>query len=366
MYKPGNHIHLMRYSWIMMGLLLLLACEEVIDLPAREVGGQWVVSGLLSNSDQGNEVKVFRTAAYGQPAEPISSAMVRVIASSGEVFSLRPGAPGHYEFDPGFRGTVGESYRLEVELAGELMATDFQTMMPLVGKDSLYYNVTVEETISSGVLIQEDVVQILASTTFDTLPEEFYLRWEISEIWTYLGTYVPPDYQIQCYVYRDLNRQSIFLHDGSENRALSIPNIQYASRHIDRSFLGKHYFNLVKFNISEEAHEYWQRLDQIVNLQGSLFDPAPAAVPGNVSSDTGEEILGFFEVASVDTARMLMTNNDIPLFLFDPCAMRGDQFLELLSYGRCFECMIDAGLVPAHCIRCGILEGSDAPRPGYF
>ena len=127
MYKPGNHIHLMRYSWIMMGLLLLLACEEVIDLPAREVGGQWVVSGLLSNSDQGNEVKVFRTAAYGQPAEPISSAMVRVIASSGEVFSLRPGAPGHYELQEAARQQALESmadvaltYRPDANEAPEL------------------------------------------------------------------------------------------------------------------------------------------------------------------------------------------------------------------------------------------------------
>ncbi|GAB5524098.1 MAG: hypothetical protein Roseis2KO_19700 [Roseivirga sp.] len=356
-------------------LLVLLACSEVIDIPVTESGGQLIISGRVSNSTEGNYVSVHRTGVLGRPPEPVMNAEVMITDGTGDVQKLITADSGFYKFrTSGFSGQMGEVYRLEVRLNGQTYYTKAQAMPPLYGHDSLYFELTKTETISTqGVLVEDDVLKVYMDTQFENTPEEFYVRWDLEEAYTYLGTFLPASHfppsggQVQCYVTNRLNEQKVFLHNGKVNKAQSIPGQHLFSRPIDKSFQALHYFNVIRSSLSNDAHRYWSQLDRVVNRQGSIFDAAPAAIRGNVISDLDEEVLGYFEVVSVDTTRLAVTRNDVPLFFFDECLKRGDDFLRLFTVPvGCVQCLIDQGIVAPQCLDCNVLPGSSYIRPSYF
>lgn len=356
-------------------LLVLLACSEVIDISVSESGGQLIISGRVSNSSEGNYVSIHRTGVLGRPPEPVVNAEVIITDGAGDVQRLVAADSGFYKFRAtDFRGQIGETYGLEVRLNGQTYYTSAQPMPPLYGRDSLYFELTKTETISTqGVLVEDDVLEIYMDTELEDTSGEFYIRWDLEEAYTYLGTFLPSSHfppgggQPQCYVTNRLNQQKVFLHNGRENKASSIPGQHLISRPIDKSFQALHYFNVIRSSLSSETHEYWSQLDRVVNRQGSIFDVAPAAIKGNVISDLDEEVLGYFEVVSVDTTRLAVTRNDVPLFFFDECVKKGEAYRELFTVPvGCVQCLIDRGIVAPHCLYCNILPGSSYIRPSYF
>ena len=356
-------------------LFVAIGCSEVIDLEAEQQGGQLMVFGRISNGTEGNYVSVFRTGEAGHRPQPVEGARVFIEGSDGLSEELIRSDSGIYTFSRrDIQGQIGESYSLQVQVGNERLQVAAQEMPPKVGTDSLFWDLQEVETISDvGVRTTEEAVQVYVSTRFDELPEQFYLRWDIEEAYTYLGTFLPESHfnpqppQPQCFVITNLNPQIIHVYSGVENRARVIPRQHLVSRRIDKSFQNKHYFNVIKANLSKEAYTFWDRLDKVSNLQGTIFDVAPAPIPGNVISDSGKEVLGFFEVVSLDTTRLLLTHNDVPLFFFDQCVKRGDDWLDLFTVPRnCVQCLIDEGLLDPSCINCYVLPGSSAVRPHYF
>jgi hypothetical protein len=63
----------------------------------------------------------------------------------------------------------------------------------------------------------------------------------------------------------------------------------------------KYFIVLDQFSVSREAYLYYQLLEQTSKNSGSLFDPLPVALVGNVYNprDATEKVIGFFTVAGV-------------------------------------------------------------------
>lgn len=365
------------HSAIVTLLVLVWACSEVIDLQTDESGGQVVIFGRVTNGTFGNFVSVSRTAPQGGAPFPILGATVTITGSDGTSQLLIPGDSGIYEFQPGsfLGGSIGESYSLTVQTGDKVYRTEPQLMPQNYGRETMSFELGQIETITSAQgTITQDVASISARTDFDELPEEFYLRWDIEEAYTYLGTWLPLRHyplsggSVQCYVINDLNEQRIFLHNGRENRATTIPARVFVDRVIDKSFQTLHYFNLIRSSLSKQTYDYWSRIDLSVNRQGSIFDVPPAGVPGNVLADTpDEEVLGYFEVVSVDTTRLALTRRDVPVFFFDECDFTGPRFPELFTVPRdCRQCLADEGIVEESCLYCGREPGNTNQRPSYF
>lgn len=360
----------------MMLLLAVIGCTEVITLNSESTGGDLVIFGRLTNGTMGNLVSITRTLPDGQDPLPISGAVVRVIDVEGNLTEeYQETSPGEYELCRDIvQGQVGGVYRLVVELDGKIYTSGLQEMMRVLGRDELRYELDIEEGISNqGVATSEDVVRIFANTTFDNLPEEFYVRWTMEESYTVFGLVLPlshfPRYTpLQCYIINELSAQDIFLVDGTEIRNVELNNREVAVRPIDRSFETKHYFNIIQMALNKESHEYWQKLQSITVRQGSIFDVPPAAVPGNfTSSDPEEDIFGFFEATAVDTSRLLMTNNDIPLHFLDPCQLTREQWRMLFTVPfECVPCLITEKIVEETCIFCNRFPNSTLFRPSYF
>lgn len=362
---------------LLIGLVLMaFSCAEVIELKNDSEGGQLVIFGRITNGGMGNSVNITRTLPEGQDPEKVSGAVVRVIDSNGGEEQYVETSPGLYELARNVvQGQVGETYNLVVELDGKTYTSSMQEMMPILAQDELRFELGTEDQITgTGTSISEDVVRIFANSTFETIPDEFYIRWAMEESYTVYGVDLPrsrfPRYTpAQCYIINELSAQDIFLVDGTEIRNTQLDNRQVAVRPIDFSFDTKHYFNIIQFGLNKDSHEYWKRLQSITTRQGSIFDVAPAAVRGNfTSSDPAEDVFGFFEASSADTTRMLMTNNDIPVFFLDPCQITPEDFSRIFREVafECIDCLFQLKIVEPECIYCSLLPNSTRTRPSYF
>lgn len=356
--------------------LLTATCNEPIDLPVDTRGGELVIFGRISNSHIGNYVEITRTPIFEGTPEPVLEAEVKVFDEAGNVECLLMGEPGIYDLKGDIlEREVGDSFRLEVSLNGETYSTPYQQIMDPIGEDEVSFETAIEQQVTSaGAEIERWVVQIFASTRFDQLPDEFYLRWTIEEAYTHIGTALPsshfPRYTPeQCYVINDLSEQDIFLLDGSIIRNTNLNDRYVTSRIIDNSFAVKHYFNLIRSALNKETYDYWSRVNDIIARNGSIFDVPPAAIPGNISSSNpSERVLGFFEAVGVDTTRLLMTNDDIPIFFEDPCEIDTPrEFVQVTSVPfECVSCLVSERILPLECIFCSRAPGFTSKRPSYF
>jgi len=355
---------------------VLVACSEVIELEDNTVGGQIIIYGRISNSTQANEVIISRARQASTAPTPIEEATVKIIDDNGLEEFLVENEPGHYVLERNIiSGEPGRSYRLEVDIHGTVYSTDFQELLPVISEDEMRYEIGVERNITStGAAVEEDVVRLFVNSDLpDDLPEKFFIRWEMEEVYSVLTGVLPAFWfpgapgQSQCYITYKLGADEIFLLDGRDIRRSDLRNRELITRRIDRSFSNKHYFNLIQSRVSEENFDYWERVRTLTITNGSIFDPVVGPLRGNVKSENpGEEVFGFFEVIGIDTARLLLTNNDIPVFFHDPCNFLGDNVVPLLTvpFG-CVQCLLQQKLVEPGCLSCAAVP-NNGPRPDYF
>ncbi len=357
-------------------ILCLVGCSEVIELKNNSEGGQVVIYGRISNSTQANEVIISRSGGATTAPLPIEGAIVKIIDNAGAEELLVEEAPGrHVLIGDIISGEFGQSYRLEVTVNNKLYTTQFQELMPVIAQDEMRYEIGVERDITStGTEVSEEVVSIFFDSDLPAeLPDEFFIRWEVEEAYSVLTSFLPIFWfprapsQKSCIIVNKLGADNIFLLDGREIRTSELRNRKLITRRIDRSFSNKHYFNLIQSSVSQENHEYWQDLRTLTITNGSIFDPVVGPLKGNIqSSDPEEDVFGFFEVIGIDTTRLLMTNNDIPVFFEDPCQLIGEKIIPLLTvpFG-CVDCLIQRKLIDPGCLFCSENPGN-SPRPSYF
>jgi len=357
-------------------LFLLFSCSEVIDLDTDEGGGQVVVDGLINNGTEGNEVKIKRTQSGGRPPQPITGLEVFVHDDLGNTSRLvEINEPGVYTLrSDEVQRVPGRTIWLTFDLSGNSYQSNPQTMQRLIAQDSLTWEVRLEKSVNTnGGVFEEEVVRLYANTRMLELPEEFYIRWEIEEVYNVQEAFLPPQNflmrQAMCFIYNDLSEQEIILLNGRIIRNFNLNNRELVARRVDRSFSLKHYFNFVQMALTRESHDYWEKVNQLTTRSGSIFDVPPAEIPGNiVSSDPDEVVLGIFDVAQMDTARTLLTNNDIRYYFEDTCYTVGAaRFYQLISVPyNCRQCVVDRGYMPQGCIDCLTLINSSFRRPSYF
>ena len=95
-------------------------------------------------------------------------------------------------------------------------------------------------------------------------------------------------------------------------------------------------FYVTQQTITAEAFDYWSRIDLVSNQLGSLLDPPPASVRGNIYNidDPNEIILGYFGAIAED-ADVLFTNAGIFFEEFELLPYCGIPGFEIFAPGCC-------------------------------
>lgn len=214
---------------------------------------------------------------------------------------------GIFQTSPsGIQGNAGRRYSVRIILSdGRVYESDPELLKksPAIGQVSFTYFDTPEKS-------QRGYFKTYVQTQ-DSVTTGDYYRWTWKnfkyETFYYLccislcgappdgcrvSAYCEPCWSIrQCEscisLYADLQQNS-----GSISQLLT--NVPY-----DNTI--SYYLLINQYLISEKAFQFWQNLNNQVNVTGGVFDSPPAGVPSNLHNvnDATEQVLGYFEVAGL-------------------------------------------------------------------
>ncbi len=368
----------MRYPLFILSLGLLLGCTEIFEGEFTGEGSdRIVITGGITNVEV-PEVRLYNSAPFGdggKAPQPIRGAHVWIEDQNGlriemeeatdtkelkfhffanpnpdpedfatdaeyaEVFwdidTLTETIDFNFRYeaiDTSFRGMIGKTYTLFVELAnGTRYKSTPQTLTASPPISNAYAQYEKGRSINElgneenahqwNVYIETAVDQ--NSDTFlswrysgvyevETFPEEYCLQDDID-----CGSVishpreVPPSCCKFCYV---TEYGAEFTTASSVETPSNQISRQIATVPINYSKLYNYYhMDIYQLSISKEVYDYLKVLNQQITGQGTIFDPTPATIEGNIFNveNSDDKVLGMFYAAGVSTTELKLNKQGI-------------------------------------------------------
>ena len=295
-------------------LLILLNTDSCIINYVPKIGDYeevLVVEGLITDQPEINTIKISKSQPIWkrQFPWPLTGCIVTISDNLGQNYKLKETSTiGVYITDPAsFRGVVGREYTLHVKTTSESVNLSYESlpmkMIPVPPIDSIYY----EKKIFAQSALPVEGCNIYLNTHDPSNNCRFY-RWEYSETWEF---HIPFDFPNNvCWLSNNpaeiLIKNASSLSDASINR---LPVISITDP-VDR--LSVKYSILVnQFSLNEDEYFYWERIKNMANPAGGLYDIIPASIPNNIYclEEPYKKVVGYFSVSAMTSKRLFIKDN---------------------------------------------------------
>lgn len=281
--------------------MLLNACVEEVNLPLRDPEPQLVVEGLLSNDPVPYEVKLSYTGVFASgrflPSRlAVNGALVSISDDKGVRTVLEQDflEPGTYRTaDPNFVGVVGRTYSVTIVTPDEKKYVSRPERLNAVPPINRLYAEFAERTRT-----RPDGYEIYIDTQ-DPAESQNYYRW------TAYGFSNRPcgnPYAWVPFFSRGIN---IFDDRNINGKEVKRRNVLFSAMYGS----GFHFIEVAQYAMSREAYQFWQLYNEQLNRTGSILDPLPAPIKGNVvNADNPDDIaLGYFQVSGIARRKLKIT-----------------------------------------------------------
>lgn len=256
--------------------------------------------------------------------------------------------------DKSFRGEIGSTYKLVIELEDEIRYESTPQLLkapPPIGNAYSEY----EKGRSINDLGNEENAHrwnVFVETDVDP-GEDTFLNWRYSgiyEVETFPEDYcaqpendcnpgiahpreVPPGCCKYCYV-------TEYGSDFSVASSAEVPTNRIVKKiaavPIDELKVYNYYqMDIYQLSISQEVYDYLKILNAQITGQGSIFDPTPATIEGNVynTANPQQKSLGMFYVAGVTTTELQLNKSGIsaqftPRYVPNDCRLTANSTAE--------------------------------------
>ncbi len=361
-------------SWLF--ILFVGGCVDPYRPPEITSPGSYLVVNGFFNSAPGttSTIQLSRTQTLTETKVPTAEtkALVTIESQNKATYTLTEGTAGAYTLS-GVTPQQGESYRLHVKTAkGVEYYSDYVPVIKTPPIDSVSWRV------------ENDGVQFSVNT-HDPQNNTRYYRWEFDETWEYLTPY-RSEYEISNnrIVERQLSVNQCWRSGSSTN--IMTTSTTRLSKDVVSQFplifvagnsikLGIKYSILVRqFALSQASFDYYDQLAKITQNIGSIFDPQPSQITGNLHSTTNpsELVLGFFRVGTVETKRIFLTHYQVPTFRtltgYESCRMDTLGTGDILKDRPAIISMFDRTryfTTSDYCVDCR-LQGGVLTRPDFW
>ena len=271
-----------------------------------------VVEGKLTDIPGLQTISLSFSMPLGQKssATPVTGAQVTISDNTGSgisMFEISPGQYGSY-----FNGIPGREYTLHIRTKGGLTnGLSFQSMpmkmLPVPEIDSIYYEKVTLPNNNPFASSAPEACQIYLNTEDKDNTCRFF-RWDYSETWEF---HLPFEVANNiCWISESSSNINIKSTSALAQTKVSRFPIRYISNSTDR--LRVKYSLLVnQYSISEEEFIFWDKMKNIYENVGSLYDMIPAAIPGNIYcvDDPNIKVLGYFSVSAAKSKRIFIKDN---------------------------------------------------------
>jgi hypothetical protein len=355
--------------------LLLTTCIDPFDI-GNVVDGQprLVVEGLLTNETKAHEVRI----SFSSPtlstfdAEPVSNAAVFIEDENGNRVQLSEEREGAYLTPPDFAGTVGVEYTLRIRTAENVSYRSLPEIMPAVAEiDSIYAEPASRTSLTAlGTLIDEWGLGFYLNTGTG-LPESNFYRWEWEETYEFMAPLMT-EMQLETPICYQTSRpfRSLLIsssQDFTQDRIERQP-INFVSKRTYK--LQRRYsLQVTQYSLTERAFNFWSDIEGQRDADGSLFDPPPSRIIGNIvqENDPDETVLGYFQVSAVTQKRVFVARSEVPIEPGGP----------VQGFSVCVEPVSGGGIgeetpegqdegPPEYCYDCRLLPGVTTEPPPFW
>jgi hypothetical protein len=348
----------------------ILACKEPF-YPTNVTGnpGFLAVDGFINAGNDSSFIRLTRTAPLNDSMVITElGANVYVTDGFGGVFPLAEISNGNYGTDH-LNLVHGRTYKLNIKTSdGRSYISDSFPVLNTPPIDSLSWK---EDSVGVSVY----------AFTHDPANQTKYYRWDYVETWRYNagvptdiywdGTQVlpiPPDQQIySCWIN---HKSTNLILATTQNLTTDTINNQLISEVPSGSEkISVRYSILVnQYAITKEAFDYWMNLKTTTELTGSIFDPTPSQIIGNLhcSSNPAETVLGYIGASTVSDMRIFISNPQLAAWYYRPywidCIQRNSYRDTILaSDPGLYTKLYNALLAPNH-----LLTLIDFPNSAYY
>ncbi len=306
-------------KWLIIHTILLaivigsFGCLDPFSFERTDQDVSIVVDGQLTTSDGPHYVRISNVLAFGDKYfDPVPGINVR-LHDEDKTYQFVESSTGVHVIPQGIlSGIPGKIYYISMTLPnGDILKSSPERMPENHALKEVNGKFIRENVIAaSGIERPERIIELTINAEFPEIDQgaEFYLRYSVEEDFSYPEVRCGPLHAPKiCYVNVPAFTKDFALFNSTLSGKTTIDSlvIHKKSRLSAVQFRGKHYFSVVQQSITKEAYEYWLRIKEVTNQEGTVFDKPPASVPGNIMNETNpeEHILGYFELAAIDVKR---------------------------------------------------------------
>lgn len=300
-------------------LIAPLACIDQVNLPVRTEAPRLVVEGQITNETPPS-VRLTYTGNYtGADGQNLGifyvrNAQVSLTDDQGRSVRLREMGLGTYQTsDTTFRGQVGRSYSLSIVLSDGKRYRTEPEQMPVV---------PVIDSISARLVRTGNLAKPFAfaygANTNDPANAKNYYRWTAYGYTTRLSEGVPCSLgnpslcNYRCWTLESTQVINIYSDDAINGRPLRNRQVFQLPVYA----IGPQLIEIQQYGITQANYQFWKLYQQQNARTGSIFDPLPAPVTGNVinANDPTDRARGYFAVTSVTRRRLRQDTYNAPFY----------------------------------------------------
>ena len=305
-------------------LLLLLACKKQFKPQLTSISTNFLaVDGPILSGDS-TIIRISRTTGVSDTTRIKAElkAIISIESDQNQLYTLTEKGKGLYVLGVTNFNTA-RKYRLNIKTAdGKIYQSDFVPMKITPPIDSVYSKQQTDKSINYYV------------HTHDATNNTRYYRWDYKETWSYTSLYQSfyqykngkitfiapygPDDIFGCF--RTANSNQVFVGSSAKLGQDIISNqliggIAAGSEKISRVYV----MQLRQYALTEDGFKYYQALKSNTENLGSIFDPLPSFIKGNIHcvSAPNESVLGFISASTVTTKQINTRGSDLPLRVKD-------------------------------------------------
>jgi hypothetical protein len=298
-----------------MGLVFLMqGCREPFDPPIDRYENVLVVDGLITDREGPHEVRLSRTFPFNERyPEQETGALVLVRTETLDEFQFAEESAGLYRSEPDLKGVPGHLYQLFIVTSdGEQFESEWVELKPVPEIDSITYGLS-EITGESGYDRQYGVE--IRVNSHDPENSTRYYRYEWLETWEFLTPIASSFYLDEQRCWRSNLSTEITIATTDHLKSDILEEYPLYTVTTGDNRLAIRYSVLVtQFAMSRETYSYWKELQDVTQNSGTLFDPLPNRVEGNITHlpDGEVPVLGIFQASAAVSQRIFIDREDLP------------------------------------------------------
>ncbi|HEX3386409.1 MAG TPA: DUF4249 domain-containing protein [Mucilaginibacter sp.] len=313
-------------KWLILFLLIIVSiigCKQIYQPPAIVAKNNFlVVEGIITGGHDSSFIKLSRSVNVSSKStgRPELNAIVDIEDDQNNIFPIAETSNGNYGY-AGLNIDQTHRYRLRIKTSnGEQYLSDYVPVLNSPPIDSITFDTNGSLTAGQGLDVYVN--------THDQTNNTRYYRWEYQETWIFHSFYRSLFASNgDTVTVRDQITQNItncWSYDTSSNIIIA-SSARLAKSIIQKGLitfvpstsekLESEYSILVRqYALSADAYNYYSILKKNTESLGSIFDPQPSTLTGNIHciNDPGKPAFGYITAGNVSSQRIFVNNNALP------------------------------------------------------